>query len=201
FLECVKSYRATATMPFIGCRAADTHLGQGALAAMREACEALGALAYIDLPKRSAAAGAERAAVEFRDAVRAAVRLRAPPARLCVVVVDDNPEAAHTLAALLRMAGHDTHKAASGEEALSLAREVRPDAAVLDIGMDGMSGYALARKLRSEPWGERMTLVALTGRDGSEDRREALDAGFDHHLAKPATLEQVLAALAFGRKG
>jgi len=205
FLECVKAYKPTALIPFVGCRAAETHLGEGALAAMREACEALGAVAYIDLPERSASAGAERAAVEFRDAVRAAVRAGSrahePRERLRILVVDDNPDAAHTLAALLRMVGHEVHKAANGEEALAMARATRPDAAVLDIGMHGMSGYALAERIRAEAWGERMTLVALTGRDAPEDRRRAREAGFDHHLTKPATVERVLEALATGRKG
>jgi CheY-like chemotaxis protein len=200
FLECVKAYRPTSAIPFIGCRAAETHLGDGALAAMREACEALGALAYIDLQGRSASQGVERAAVEFRDAVRAAVRLRAPRERLRVLVVDDNPDAAHTLVALLRMAGHDAHKAASGAEALALAAQLKPDAAVLDIGMQDMDGYALAGKLRAQPWGARMTLVALTGHDAAEDRLHAREAGFDHHIGKPATLEQVLGAFAVGRK-
>jgi len=187
FLECVKAYRPTSAIPFIGCRAAETHLGDGALAAMREACEALGALAYIDLQGRSASQGVERAAVEFRE-------------RLRVLVVDDNPDAAHTLVALLRMAGHDAHKAASGAEALALAAQLKPDAAVLDIGMQDMDGYALAGKLRAQPWGARMTLVALTGHDAAEDRLHAREAGFDHHIGKPATLEQVLGAFAVGRK-
>jgi CheY-like chemotaxis protein len=204
FLECVKAYKPTAAIPFVGCRAADTHLGEGALAAMREACEALGAVAYIDLRERSASAGAERAAVEFRDALRAAVRSRRvhePRERLRILVVDDNPDAAHTLAALLRMVGHEVHKAASGEEALAIAPVARPDAAVLDIGMQGMSGYALAERIRAEPWGKRMTLVALTGRDAPEDRGRAREAGFDHHLTKPATVEQVLQALASRPRG
>jgi CheY-like chemotaxis protein/DNA-binding transcriptional regulator YdaS (Cro superfamily) len=201
FLECVKAYRPTSAIPFIGCRVAETHLGDGALAAMREACEALGALAYIDLPGRSASHGAERAAVEFRDAVRAAVHLRAPRERLRVLVVDDNPDAAHTLVALLRMAGHDAHKAGSGAEALALAAQLKPDAAVLDIGMQDMDGYALAGKLRTQPWGTGMTLVALTGHDRAEDRQHSREAGFDHHLGKPATLEQLLEAFSAGRKG
>ena len=200
FLECVKTYRPTSDIPFIGCRAVPTHLGGGALGAMREACEALGAVAYIDLQSRRTSQGAERAAVEFRDAVRAAVRLRTPRKRLRVLVVDDNPDAAHTLTVLLRMAGHDAHKAASGAEALKLAAELRPDAAVLDIGMEDMSGYALAERLRSQPWGAGMTLVALTGHEETEHRARARDAGFDHHLTKPATLEQVLEAFAT-RKG
>jgi len=200
FLECVKTYRPTSGIPFIGCRAVPTHLGGGALGAMREACEALGAVAYIDLQGRSASQGAERAAVEFRDAVRAAVRVRAPRQRLRVLVVDDNPDAAHTLTALLRMAGHETHKAASGAEALALAADLRPDAAVLDINMQDMDGYALATKLRSQAWGAGMTLVALTGGEAAENRAQARAAGFDHLLTKPATLEQVLEAIAAARK-
>jgi CheY-like chemotaxis protein len=200
FLECVKAYRPTSDIPFIGCRAAATHLGDGALGAMREACEALGAVAYIDLQGRSVSQGAERAAVEFRDAVRAAVRVRVRGRRLRVLVVDDNPDAAHTLTALLRMAGHDAHKAGSGAEALKLAAELRPEAAVLDIGMADMNGYALATKLRSQPWGAGMTLVALTGREAADNSAQARDAGFDYHLTKPATLEQVLDAFAAGRR-
>ena len=68
FLECVKAYKPTQAIPFIGCRVVTTQLGGSALGAMREACEALGAIAYIDLTERQHAAGAERAAVEFRDA-------------------------------------------------------------------------------------------------------------------------------------
>jgi len=200
FLQGVKAYPPTSSIPFLGCRAGATHLGDGALAAMREACEALGAVAYIDLQGRSESHGAERAAVEFRDAVRAAVRLRAPRQRLRILVVDDNPDAAHTLAALLRMAGHEAHKAGSGAEALAMAAEQHPDAAVLDIGLQDMSGYALAGQLRAQPWGAGMTLVALTGRE-DELLGQARAAGFDHHLTKPATLEQVLDAFAAGRKG
>ena len=160
---------------------------------MREACEALGAVAYIDL--------AERAAVEFRDAVRAAVNLRAAAQRLRILVVDDNPDAAHTLAALLRIAGHDAHKAASAAEALALGAQLSPQAAVLDIGMQGMSGYALAQAIRAADWGRDMLLVALTGRDEPEDVARAREAGFDHYFTKPARLEPLLAALAQGRKG
>ena len=97
---------------------------------MREACEALGAVAYIDLPERESRAGAEKAAVEFRDAVRAAVRMK-PAERpllnpLRILVVDDNADAAHTLTALLRTAGHEVQKAASGAEALRVGAQLKP---------------------------------------------------------------------------
>jgi CheY-like chemotaxis protein len=195
FLESVKSYAPAARIPFICCRAAPTSLRTTGLAAMREACEALGAVAYIDLPELARDAGAERAAIEFRDAVRAAVRLTAAARMLRILVVDDNADAAHTLTALLRIAGHETYKAANGEEALRIGAQAQPHAAVLDIGMAGMSGYTLAEKIRAEPWGESMTLIAVTGRSHPEDVARAMQAGFDHHFAKPVTLERLLEAL------
>lgn len=195
-LQSVKSNPAAAGIPFICCRATPTTLRTTALAAMREACEALGAVAYIDLPELERRAGTERAAIEFRDAVRAAVRLKAATQQLRILVVDDNPDAAHTLTALLRIAGHDPYKAANGEEALRLGAEVKPHAAVLDIGLAGMSGYTLAERIRAAPWGEPMTLIAVTGRSHPEDVARAMQAGFDHHFAKPVTLERLLEALA-----
>jgi CheY-like chemotaxis protein len=195
FLETVKAQPSTASIPFICCRATPTSLRTTALAAMREACEALGAVAYIDLPELERDAGAERAAIEFRDAVRSAVRLKAATQTLRILVVDDNADAAHTLTALLRIAGHETYKAGGGEEALRLGAEARPHAAVLDIGMAGMSGYTLAEKIRSAPWGESMTLIAVTGRSDPEGVARAMQAGFDHHFAKPVKLERLLEAL------
>jgi CheY-like chemotaxis protein len=196
FLQSVKAHPGSANIPFICCRATPTSLRTTALAAMREACEALGAVAYIDLPELELNAGAERAAVEFRDAVRAAVRLKTAAQTLRILVVDDNPDAAHTLTALLRIAGHDPYKASSGEEALRLGAETQPHAALLDIGLKGMSGYTLAEKIRRAPWGESMTLIAVTGRANPEDVAHAMQAGFDHHFAKPVTLERLLEALA-----
>lgn len=196
FLEAVKAHPAARAIPFLCCRANPTHLRTTALAAMREACEALGAVAYIDLPELERDAGAERAAVEFRDAVRSAVRLKAAAQKLRILVVDDNPDAAHTISALLRIAGHEAHKAASGEEALRVGAGVQPHAAVLDIGMADMSGYTLAEKIRREPWGATATLIAVTGRTSPEDVARAMQAGFDHHFAKPVTLERLLEVLA-----
>jgi CheY-like chemotaxis protein len=201
FLECVKAYKPTSAIPFICCRATPTHLRDSALAAMREACEVLGAVAYIDLPERARDAGAEGAAIEFRDAVRSAVRLTAAPEKLRILVVDDNADAAHTLSALLRIAGHETFKAANGAEALQLGAQAKPDVALLDIGMAGMSGYVLAQKIRQEPWGASTTLIAVTGRSSPEDVARAREAGFDHHFAKPVTLERLLEALSAKRRG
>ena len=195
FLECVKAYKPTRSLPFICCRATETQLRATALAAMREACEALGAVAYIDLPGLERDAGAERAAVEFRDAVRATVRLPSARSALRILVVDDNPDAAHTLTALLRIAGHDTFKAAGGEEALRIGSREQPDVALLDIGMAGMSGYELAGRIRAQPWGRSAILIAVTGWGRPEDRDRAREAGFDHHFTKPVVLERLLEAL------
>ena len=191
FLECVKAYKPTRHIPFICCRLQDTKLSESSLAAMREACEALGAVAYIDLASSERKAGAEAAAVDFRDAVRAAVQLPTrKPVR--VLVADDNADAAHTLSALLRMAGHEVHKANSGAEALAIAFEIRPAVVVLDLGMPGMSGYGVAERIRAEVWGRDVTLIALTGYGASEDIARARQAGFDHHFLKPATVEDLL---------
>lgn len=194
FLQCVKGYAATSSIPFIACRSTATTLGATSFTALREACELLGAVAYVDLPERQRDHGEERAAVELRDAVRAAVSMRiVREQRLRVLVVDDNADAAHTLSALIRIAGHEVQKASSAREALAQARNYRPDVAVIDIAMPVISGYALAEMIRAEPWGQGISLVALTGWGRDEDLARARAAGFDHHFLKPVTLEQLLA--------
>jgi CheY-like chemotaxis protein len=189
FLECVKAYNPTSAIPFICCRALPSQLGESALSAMREACEALGAVAYIDLAELRQRAGAEKAAVEFRDAVRAAVRIKLAERVLRILVVDDNADAAHTLTALLRIVGHDAHKAGSGEEALRVGAQLKPDAAILDIGMSGMSGYELAQMIRQTPWGANVQLIAVTGYELKPG------SAFAHHFTKPVAVEQLLEAL------
>jgi len=108
-----------------------------------------------------------------------------PAARRRVIVVDDNADAATALAMVLEHDGYLVQVAHDGVSALELAARVRPVAAFLDIGMPGLDGYALARRLRTEPWGRDMLLVATTGWGQDEDRQRALDAGFDTHLTKP----------------
>ena len=112
-----------------------------------------------------------------------------------VLVVDDNRDAADSLAELLGTMGAATLVAYSGEEALQLATSTEIDIAVLDIGMPGMDGCDLARHLRAEPGGARTVLIALTGwgQQGYKERIAA--AGFDHHLLKPLNLPEFMAAL------
>ncbi|MDB5897685.1 MAG: hypothetical protein JWP41_1287, partial [Ramlibacter sp.] len=102
-----------------------------------------------------------------------------------VLLADDNRDAIDAMAELLRMDGHDVHTAHEGLAALEQALRLRPDVVVLDIGMPGLNGYEVARRIRAEPWGARSYLVAATGWGQENDRRKATDAGFDLHLTKP----------------
>jgi CheY-like chemotaxis protein len=86
---------------------------------------------------------------------------------------------------MLRLSGHEVDVAHSGTEALDLAKRVRPEIAVFDIGMPDLSGYEVADRIRHEAWGEKMTLIAVTGWGQESDKRRARAAGFDHHLTKP----------------
>jgi CheY-like chemotaxis protein len=115
-----------------------------------------------------------------------------------ILVVDDLRDAAESLAMLLRMMGHETRTAYDGLEAVQTAAAFQPNVVLLDIGLPKMNGYEAARRIRSEPWGGNVTLVALTGWGQEEDKRRSLEAGFDHHLTKPvdpAALAKLLALL------
>ena len=113
-----------------------------------------------------------------------------------VLVVDDNVDAAESLAALLEIEGHATRVAHGGDEALAVAREFRPEVVFLDIGMPGKDGYEVARELRRDPQTRDTVLVALTGWGAQDDRARSRSAGFDHHLTKPASLGAVVDLLA-----
>jgi CheY-like chemotaxis protein len=120
------------------------------------------------------------------------------PARRKILVVDDNADAAESLAALLTINGHETRMAHDGPEALMQAERFHPDIVFLDIGMPTLDGHETAKLIRRQPWGKEMVLVALTGWGQHEDRRRSKDAGFNHHLVKPAdpvVVEKLLASL------
>ena len=115
-----------------------------------------------------------------------------------LLVVDDNQDAAISLAMLLRLQGHEVQVAHSGPAALEMSKTYTPDVVFLDIGMPGMDGYEVARRLRQQPGMENVVLAALTGWGQQEDRRRTADAGFNHHLVKPPeskAVESVLAQL------
>ena len=125
-----------------------------------------------------------------------------PSAKCCrVMVVDDNVDAAQSLAMLLRMTGHDVHMAYDGPSALAAALAVRPDVMLLDIGLPGLSGYEVATRIREHATLKNIALIALTGYGQEADRQSSRDAGFDHHLVKPADfgeVQRILAAVCAG---
>jgi PAS domain S-box-containing protein len=121
----------------------------------------------------------------------------APPlASRRVLVVDDSADGAESLTMLLELAGHQTWKAYDGIAAVETAECVRPDVVLLDIGLPRMNGYEACRRIRREPWGKDMVLVALTGWGQEEDRAQSREAGFDAHMVKPVDQDVLLAFLA-----
>jgi PAS domain S-box-containing protein len=106
-----------------------------------------------------------------------------------VLVVDDNVDAANSIAKVLQLFGHHVQCVYDGPGALSAADEFRPDVVVLDIGLPGMDGYEVARRLRASPTFERVPIVAVTGYGQDEDRGRSRQAGFNEHLAKPVDPE------------
>jgi PAS domain S-box-containing protein len=112
-----------------------------------------------------------------------------------LLVVDDNVDAADSLAHLLRLAGFDTRVAYDGRTAVEIAELMRPDVALLDLGLPLMSGHDVARRLRAEAWGQDMRLIAVTGWGQEGDRARSRDAGFDEHLTKPVDPEVLMGAI------
>jgi CheY-like chemotaxis protein/two-component sensor histidine kinase len=102
-----------------------------------------------------------------------------------VLIVEDNDDAREMLRVLLTHEGHEVHEAVDGPSGLEAALTLRPDVALLDVGLPGLDGYALARAIRARPQGQQIFLVALTGYGQLEDRQRANEAGFDAHVAKP----------------
>jgi CheY-like chemotaxis protein len=119
---------------------------------------------------------------------------KAAPRR--VLIVDDNEDAANSLALILKLGGHETASVYTAVDALQRAAAFKPDVVLLDIGLPGMDGYEVAQKMRELPGLRDIRLVAVTGYGRSDDRIRARDAGFDEHLTKPveyAVLERTLA--------
>ena len=102
-----------------------------------------------------------------------------------VLVADDNKDAAESLAMLLRLDGHEDEVANDGADAVALFDRMRPDVAILDIGMPGLSGYEVARRIRDRSHGKDVMLIAVTGWGQESDKARASEAGFDHHFTKP----------------
>ena len=113
-----------------------------------------------------------------------------------ILVVDDNRDAAETLAMVLRLNGGEVETAHDGRQAVEAAERFRPHMVLLDLGMPGMNGLEVARTIRAQPWGSTVTLVAQTGWGQEEDRRRTTEAGFDDHLTKPMDHSKLLKLLA-----
>ena len=113
-----------------------------------------------------------------------------------ILLADDNSDALESLATLLELGGHDVVTASNGALALECAERHRPEVMLLDIGMPMLDGYEVARRVRVEPWGRKITLVALTGWGQDSDRRRSREAGFDSHLVKPLDMDKLTELLA-----
>ena len=139
-----------------------------------------------------------RAKAQGMDVVGSLQDARAVP-NLRVLVVDDNCDAAESLAMMLSLTGHEVATAHDGESALAEAARFAPEAVLLDIGMPGMNGYDVAQRLRELPHGKHVLLVALTGWGQEDDKRRAMEAGFDHHLTKPVDAASLSAVFDAGQ--
>jgi len=108
-----------------------------------------------------------------------------------ILLADDNSDALESLATLLELGGHEVITASNGALALECAERHRPEVVLLDIGMPILDGYEVARRIRVQPWGRSITLVALTGWGQDSDRRRSREAGFDSHLVKPLDMDKL----------
>jgi CheY-like chemotaxis protein len=150
------------------------HLHRGTLE-VRSAGTGLGSEFLVKLPRRVLSAAPEALASNAS----------APSVRRRVLIADDNRDAADSLAILLRMDGHDITVVHDGNEAVATIESLRPEIALLDIGMPGLNGYEVARHIRQGPLGTLITLIAVTGWGQASDKARAAAAGFNHHFTKP----------------
>jgi CheY-like chemotaxis protein len=123
-----------------------------------------------------------------------AVAVPSPDRTRSVLIVEDNDDARESLQLLLESLGHRVLSAPDGPRALALAEHQRPEVVLIDLGLPGLDGYAVARAFRASPSGKTLMLIAVTGYGQAEDRRRSKDAGFDAHLVKPVS-ENVLSTL------
>lgn len=136
----------------------------------------------------------DRPAEEQAVAPPADLPAKLPPSR--ILVVDDNADAAEALAFMLRAAGHVVNTANDGLEALHISPSFKPEIVLLDLGMPNLNGYATAHRIREEPWGRNVLLIALTGWGQPKDRGRTSRAGFNAHLVKPVGVEELFGTLA-----
>jgi CheY-like chemotaxis protein len=119
-----------------------------------------------------------------------------PAAALRILVVDDNQDALEMMRVFLELAGHQVQVAADGYSALAMLAQFPADVGLFDIGLPGLDGYELARRVRRDPVAGRMYLIAVTGWGQENDRQRAQESGFDAHVAKPTDPEEITRMLA-----
>jgi CheY-like chemotaxis protein/two-component sensor histidine kinase len=178
----------------------DADGGKSRAAARGESSTAADAARKASIPKEAgtAAASSEATATTPATSDRGApsVGAASTPAKLRVLVVDDNQDAGETLAMLIETLGHQTRLAGDGQAALAAFDEWRPEVVFLDIGLPGMYGYAVAAAMRRRSPARATRLVAVTGYGQDSDRAKGRQAGFDAHLVKPAAYDAIAQILA-----
>ncbi len=112
-----------------------------------------------------------------------------------ILIVEDNADLAQTTGWIVESFGHDYRICLCGSEAIANGPAYRPDVVVMDIGLPDINGYELCRRLRAIPEFRRTVFIAQSGRDDADHYEQAKDAGFDHHVVKPATMDQIGALL------
>jgi CheY-like chemotaxis protein len=112
-----------------------------------------------------------------------------------ILIVDDNVDAADSLAMLLEITGNKTYMAHDGVEAVEAIAEHRPEVVLLDIGLPRLTGHEVCRQVRQQPWGKEIVMIALTGWGQEDDRRKSEEAGFNGHLVKPVDYDKLLELL------
>ena len=120
----------------------------------------------------------------------------APAPKRRVLIVDDNQDAATTLALILKLTGNESHTRFDGQAGVEAAESLRPQVVILDISMPGMDGYQACRYIREQPWGKAMLLIALSGYGQADDIQRSIETGFDKHLVKPVDLPALKELLA-----
>lgn len=124
------------------------------------------------------------------------MQLRNPINRRHILIVDDNIDILISLEMLLDFMGYIVETASNGLEAIDTARTFHPDLILMDIGMPQLNGYAVAKEIRKQSWGEKIFIVALTGWGHEQDKQDAKEAGFDYHITKPFKIDMLKKLLA-----